>query len=228
MSEFGGFPTATRTFLEGIAATNTKAWFEEHRELYQEGYAEAGRAFVEAIGPDLRKISPEVRFEPRINGSISRINRDIRFSKDKRPYKDHLDLWFWHGENKGWDFPGFFVRLTPKVIWLGAGMHALHGDMLTRFRDAVVDERSGKSLLAAIGKVEAAGPYVVGGKTRKQVPRGYDKGGSRADYLLYEALYAHNESPATAAYASDFGKVALVHFKNTWPIAKWLLDEVVA
>ncbi|HXI56959.1 MAG TPA: DUF2461 family protein [Polyangia bacterium] len=48
------------------------------------------------------------------------INRDIRFFKDKSPYKDHLDLWFWTGDRKGWDASGFFFRLTPDRPMAGA------------------------------------------------------------------------------------------------------------
>lgn len=227
MAKFGGFPQETADFLKGISAHNEKAWFEANRPLYEAGYVAAGKAFVEAMGPELRKISKSVGFEPKIGASMMRVNRDIRFSKDKRPYKDHLDLWFWHGDGKGWSAPGFFLRLTPTMLWLGTGMHAIDGDLLARFRNAVVNEKSGKSLIAAIEKVRSAGPYVVGGKTRKQVPRGYDKDGPRAEYLLYEALYAHYEAPDDVAYDKDFGAHAIEHFRHTWPIAKWLLDEVV-
>jgi uncharacterized protein (DUF2461 family) len=58
MAGFGGFPKATKQFLEGIAENNSKEWFDAHRALYDEGYVGAGRAFVDAIGPALRKISP--------------------------------------------------------------------------------------------------------------------------------------------------------------------------
>ena len=183
ITTFGGFPKATRQFLEGIAANNSKEWFEAHRALYEDGYVAPARAFVEAVGPELRKFSPDVRFEPKINGSIGRVNRDTRFSKDKRLYKDNLDLFFWHGDKKGWDHPGFFIRLTAKDVWLGSGMHHLEGEQLTRYRDAVVDERSGKALVAAIEKIEKAGDYSVGGMARKTVPRGYDKDHPRAELL---------------------------------------------
>ena len=226
MTAFGGFPQETADFLRGISDNNEKPWFEAHRPLFEAGYVNAARSFIEAIGPELRKISPTVDFAPKVGGSMMRVNRDIRFSKDKRPYKDHLDLWFWHGEGKGWSAPGFFLRITPSLIWLGTGMHAIQGDMLKRFRDAVVNDKSGKAMLAAIEKVNNSGPYVVGGKSRKMVPRGYDKTHPRAEYLLYEALYAHYEAPADVAYDPSFGDAAIEHFRNTWPIAKWLLDEV--
>jgi uncharacterized protein (TIGR02453 family) len=94
-SGFSGFPKATITFLSGLSETNTKEWFEGNRDVYEAGYVEPARRFVESMGPRLKQVSPGVKYEPKINGSISRINRDVRFSKDKRPYKDHLDIWFW-------------------------------------------------------------------------------------------------------------------------------------
>jgi uncharacterized protein (TIGR02453 family) len=224
---FQGFPAETFAFLGGIAAHNEKEWFAANRTLYDAGYVDAARSFVEAVGPKLRKISPAVQFEPKIGASIMRVNRDIRFSRDKRPYKDHLDLWFWHGERKGWSHPGFFMRLTAESAWIGAGMHHFEGDTLTRYRDAVVDGRSGEALVAAIAKVEAAGDYVVGGMPRKQVPRGYDKNSPRAGFLLWESLPAMAQLSVDQARAADFGEKALAHFSATWPIAEWLLDEVV-
>jgi uncharacterized protein (TIGR02453 family) len=227
MVEFSGFPKATRQFLAGIAENNTKDWFDANRGLYDEGYVGAGRAFVEAVGPELRKISPDVQFDPKINGSISRVNRDTRFSRDKRPYKDNLDLIFWHVERKGFRHPGFFIRITAKDVWLGSGMHHFENEALTRYRDAVVAERSGKALVAAIEKVEAAGDYMVGSMPRKTVPRGYDKDSPRAKYLLWEGLPAMAQTTMDEAMQPDFADRALAHFRNTWPIGKWLMDNVV-
>lgn len=226
MTAFPGFPPATVAFLIGIAEHNDKEWFTANRELYDTGYVDAGRAFVETIGPELAKISPTVRYEPKIGASLMRVNRDTRFSKDKRPYKDHLDLFFWHGERKGWTHPGFFMRLTADAVWLGAGMHHFEGEMLTRYRDAVVDDRSGKALEAAAAQVEAAGDYAIGSMPRRSVPRGYDKDGPRAKYLLWEGLPAMARMTITDAQAADFGDRALAHFRNTWPIGRWLIAEV--
>lgn len=221
-----GFPPETFAFLAGIAEHNDKAWFTANRGLYDVGYVEAGCAFVEAVGPELQKISPAVQYEPKIGASLMRVNRDTRFSKDKRPYKDHLDLFFWHGERKGWTHPGFFLRLTAESVWAGSGMHHFEGELLTRYRDAVVGERSGRALVAAIAKVEAAGDYGIGSMPRKTVPRGYDKDSARAKYLLWEGLPAMAQLSVADATRSDFDTQVLAHFRNTWPIAKWLLDEV--
>lgn len=226
MPEFGGFPPATFAFLDGIAAHNEKPWFDANRALYEAGYVEPGKAFVAAMGPRLKELSPTVEFDAKVNGSIGRINRDIRFSKNKQPYKTHLALWFWHGERKGWDRPGFYLHLGQDGLFLGAGMHGLQGEVLESFRQSVIHPRSAKALLAAVAAVEGAGSYTIGETTRKQLPRGYAADGPAARYLLNESLHAGVELPKQAAGEADFLDICTQHFRAMWPITKWLLDEV--
>jgi uncharacterized protein (TIGR02453 family) len=221
-----GFPRKTLTFLAGISEHNDKGWFEAHREDYELAYVAPARAFVEELGPRLREVAPDIQHDPRINGSIGRINRDIRLSADKRPYKDHLDLWFWHGDKKGWNRPGFYLRIAPKSVWLGAGMHMFDKEMLGAYRDAVVDERSGAALEKAVSAVRKAG-YDVGERTRKQVPRGYDAAHPRAEFLLFEGLHAGIKLPTAAATREDFADTCLTHFRATWPLGRWIMDELV-
>ena len=227
VSDFAGFPAATFEFLTGIAAHNDKEWFEAHRPLYEAGYVEPAKAFVAALGPQLKKTSPTVQFEPKVNGSLQRVNRDIRFSKDKRPYKTHLNAWFWHGDRKGWDCPGFWFQLTPDRVWMGVGMHGLQGEVLDAYRQSVIHPRSAKALLKAFETVEAKG-YEMGEKTRKLMPKGFPTDGPAAEYLLYESLHAMKELPAEAAKAPDFADVCARHYKAMWPIGQWLLTEVSA
>jgi uncharacterized protein (TIGR02453 family) len=219
------FPPETFAFLEGIAAHNEKIWFDANRALYDKGYVEPGKAFVSEMGPRLRAISPDVQFDPRVNGSIGRVNRDIRFSKDKRPYKTHLGLWFWHGDKKGWEKPGFWFSLEGQSVHLGAGMYGFGKEMLDEFRQSIVHPRSGKALLAAVEAVKSKGPYEIGGKTRKLLPKGFTTDPDRIDYLLYEGLYTSLELPIALARDPGFTDLCLTHYANCWPIAKWLIDE---
>lgn len=223
---FAGFPAATFEFLAGVAIHNEKAWFDANRALYEAGYVEPAKAFVAALGPRLKEISPGVQFDPRVNGSIARVNRDIRFSKDKRPYKTHLDVMFWHGERRSWDAPGFWFRITPDEIWLGVGLYGMQGELLENFRQSVIHPRSAKALLTAVEAVRAAGPYEIGERTRKLMPRGYPADGVAAEYLLHEGLTGLIKLPAPAAQAANFLDDCLGHYRAMWPIGKWLLDEV--
>ena len=223
---FDGFPEATFRFLRGITKNNDKKWFEAHRDEYDAGYVEPAKAFVEAIGPRLRKISKTVQFEPRVNGSLFRINRDVRFGKDKTPYKNHIDLWFWHGDRRGWDSPGFFFRMFADELILGAGMHRFEKASLDAYREAVVAPKSGRELAKTVASLERAG-YRVGGATRKTVPRGFDREHERAPLLLYEGLFAEiTRKPGKEARSPRFVDVCADHFAATWPVARWLLREV--
>src|SRR5262249_21978378 len=97
---FAGFQYELLEFLAGLRAHNDRTWFQAHREEYESLLLEPARDFVEAMGEELARFAPDVNADPRVGGSIFRIARDTRFSKDKRPYKDHLDLWFWQGAGK--------------------------------------------------------------------------------------------------------------------------------
>jgi uncharacterized protein (TIGR02453 family) len=223
---FKGFPPETLAFLNGIHAHNEKSWFDANRELYETGLVAPAREFVDTIGPKLKAIAPGVQYAAKVNGSLSRINRDIRFSKDKRPYKEHLGLWFWHGDKRQWDVPGFWFELTPQHLQLGVGIYMLHGEALDAFRQSVIHPRSGKSLLAAVAAVEAKGKYEIGGKTRKLRPRGFEADPDRGDYLLYEGLYVSATLPVETATRPKLADICLKHYAAMWPIGRWLLDEV--
>jgi len=224
---FNGFPKETLTFLKGLSANNSKAWFDEHRADYDTYYVAPARDFVAAIGPKLQKILPGVQFAPKINGSIFRINRDVRFSNDKTPYKDHLDMWFWVGERKGWDKPGFYFRLTPTGVIAGAGMHRFERSQADKFRQAVVDDKAGKALLKAIKDATSAGPYALGEPSRKTVPRGYDKDHPRAALLLHDGLTVGLETKLPKSlHSAAFVEEYVAHLKAMSPIAKWLLKHV--
>src|SRR3954454_20053567 len=147
---FSGFGDATFRFMRDLGRHNDKAWFQAHRSAYEDDLLEPSMAFIEAIGPLLATFSPGVGAAPRIGGSMMRINRDIRFSKDKRPYKDHLDMMFKAGPAK--TSPGYWFRLTPTSLVLGAGMHMLDKPELDRYRAALDADTSGAELATIITK----------------------------------------------------------------------------
>lgn len=224
---FAGFPDGTFQFLAEIASNNEKGWFDAHRADYQRYYVEPALALVTDLGPRLQSISSSIHWEPKIGGPLSRINRDIRFSPDKTPYKTHLDLWFWTGERRGWDSPGLFFRMFCDGLMLGAGMHQFGKPLLEAYRQAVVDPVAGSELSAVVRQVGALGPYETGGASRKSVPRGYDPGHERADLLRHEGLWAGLEVPIPEeAHPEAFIDYCFGHFRALWPLNAWLLGLV--
>jgi uncharacterized protein (TIGR02453 family) len=230
IAPFSGFPAATTDFLRGLANDNTKAWFDAHRKEYESFYVAPALSFIATIGPRLQaEVDAGLQYEPRINGSLFRIQRDIRFSRDKTPYKPHIDMWFWHGDRKSWQTTGFFFRLAPDSLILGAGMHQFGPEAIKRFRDAVLDPAQGSALTEVVEEIESAPGFAVGGESRKTVPRGFDPQHERARFLRHEGLHAEHETsvPPEAASAAliDY---CIERFKTVSPLNRWLRDAMRA
>ena len=222
--EFVGFPTGTLRFLRGIRKNNTKAWFDRHRADYDECYVAPAKNFVVAVGQSLAKVAPEIVADPRVNGSIFRINRDIRFGKDKRPYKDHLDFAFWQGEKKA-SASSLFFRVSPDGVFIGAGFHQGCPEHQKAFRTAVADPNTGKALAAVAKKLRRSG-YELEGKHYKRFPRGIPDDGPAAEFLLHNALYVVSQDQAKAACDRQIVDLCLKHWKAALPLHRWLINHV--
>ncbi|KAA1249464.1 DUF2461 domain-containing protein [Mycobacterium simiae] len=218
------FPAATVNFLTDLRAHNEKSWFDANRGRYQAEYLEPAKEFVEEIGPELVGLVPGIRAEPWVRGSIFRINRDIRFSKDKRPYKDHLDFWFWEGDRAA-AVAGLFLRVSPDAVLVGAGAHGFDNDQLSTYRAAVVDPASGPELAAVVSELDANG-YEVGGETFKRVPRGFDATAAVERLLRHSALYAHTQLPVRAASSAGFVDTVLADWRTFLGLYNWLTEHV--
>jgi uncharacterized protein (TIGR02453 family) len=218
---FAGFAPEALAFLSDLGRNNRREWFHAHRDEYETLLLEPARDFVEAMGDEL---GPEINADPRVGGSIFRIARDTRFSRDKRPYKDHLDLWFWHGPGPSRERPGFWFRLAPTQLLLGAGMHRFERGVLDRYRDAVVDPESGARLAKAVAAVERSGAD-VGGEHYKRVPAGYDKEHERAGLLLHQGLYAGLELGVPAeTHTPKFPAFCAERYREMRPVLDWLVE----
>ncbi|MCA9792489.1 MAG: DUF2461 domain-containing protein [Candidatus Eremiobacteraeota bacterium] len=182
---FKGFPPETLGFLEGIHAHNEKAWFDENRALYEAGYVAPARAFVEELGPRLKAIAPEVQYEAKVNGSMSRINRDIRFSKDKRPYKTNVGIQFRHAAGKDVHAPGFYLHLSPGEIFCGIGMWRPDKVPLQAIREAIAEAQ--ERALAVVEDPDFAGAWRLGGEALTRAPKGFEKDHPAIEHIKRKA-----------------------------------------
>jgi uncharacterized protein (TIGR02453 family) len=225
MTAFGGFPPETTAFLRELRANNRKEWLDAHRADYDRFWLAPAKAFVAAAGEVLAELAPGIHAEPRVLGSIFRLNRDTRFTRDPGPYKDHIDFWFWEGERRH-AVSGFFARLSPEVVAVGAGSHGVDPERLARFRHGVADPSSGAALAGIAERLEAGG-YRLGGASRKRPPPGFPGDGPAGRFLLHKALFVHHEEPAdqrvhTQAILATCGR----HWQALAPLHRWLTDNV--
>ena len=156
MAAFDGFPRETIAFLTDLGANNEKAWFEAHRAGYERCFVDPALALVEALAPVAATLTPPHKAEARLNGSLRRIHRDVRFSKDKTPYNPQIHLIFWTGSHPNRS-AGIHLVLGPQGLGYGAGHWAFEPDALARYRAALGDPEKRHALEDALRKAAAVG-----------------------------------------------------------------------
>lgn len=223
---FTGFPRGIKTFLTDLAANNNKPWFEAHRGDYEQSLLEPSRAFADAMAARLTELAPPGLGD--IQGSAFRIYRDVRFSKDKTPYKTHLGIAFNAAGSPKGESPGYYFHLEPPRMMLGAGMHAFPKEFLSAYREAVADECLGSSLRRVIDDAAAAG-HEVWGESYKRVPAGYDADHPRADLLRYGGLFvAVTEDIPEVLHSPALVDYCASRYAIMGPVLAWLLEMSAA
>ncbi len=219
------FPLPTLKFLEDLEQHNEKAWFEDHRSNYEEQFLKPAQAFVEKIGKEIHAYNPNFLAIPKIDKSIFRIYRDVRFSKNKQPYKTHLGIFFWEGSGKKLESSGLYFHAEPTNIMIALGMHMFSKEQIAKYRQIMSDDKKALELRALFDTIEEKG-YRLGGKTYKKVPRGFDKNYAHADLLLYSGVYAFMEEPPTKLDNHDWIKKTIHLFKDLLPLHDWLISNI--
>ncbi len=226
---FDGFPKTALRFFADLEKNNNRDWFNAHRDTFDNDVIAPAQAFIEALGNLLRSLHPAVTFDTRANGSGSlfRIYRDVRFSKDKSPYKTHAGILFWLGRNpKKTDNPGFYVGIDAKGAHVYAGMWQFPKKALEKFRDVVSDPDSGAQLAAILTDLEKKG-YEIVEPRYKRVPRGFDQDHPNAALLRLDSVHAGCKSIAPDVVTSpDFVLTAFDHCQTMWPMVEWVHDRV--
>ncbi|MFO7527072.1 MAG: DUF2461 domain-containing protein [Ignavibacteriaceae bacterium] len=221
------FPQNTAAYLSSLSKNNNKEWFEKHRHRYNDEFIQPAVQFVIDLGEKLSTISPDVNYIPKIDKSIFRLYRDIRFSKNKSPFKTNLGLYFWEGTGKKMECSGYYFHLEPKYYFLGAGMYEFTKDHIKVFRDKVADINNGKELNDIIKKILKNKNYKLGGKTFKRIPKGYDPEYKYSDLLLHSGLYIYYENNNLSELISnDPAEYCFKIFKDLRPLHKWLVENV--
>jgi len=222
VSVFNGFPEETVKFLSGLAQNNKKSWFEAHRSEYEQYILKPARCFVQSLGERLIGIAPGIVADPRVNGSIFRIYRDVRFSRDKTPYKTHMGIFCWEGGGPKMECPGFYFHLQPPTLMLGGGIHVFSRGLLEEFRRSVVHPQHGMKLAGAVSRVSKT--LNIGGRHYKRVPRGFDPDHPFAQFLLFNGLTAWTEGAIPdELYGSRIVDHCFEVFRKMVPMHEWLL-----
>lgn len=167
------FRPALFSFLRDLAANNDRDWFAANRSRYEDQLLHPAQQFITDFAPRLRGISRHFNADPRPGkGTLFRIHRDVRFAKDKSPYKTWIGIQFRHKEARDAHAPGFYLHLEPGNVMAGAGMWHPDTKTTNRVRDAIVADAARWQRVSR-GK-RFAERFELGGESLKRPPRGYD------------------------------------------------------
>jgi uncharacterized protein (TIGR02453 family) len=201
---FGGWPEDCQRFFIGLELDNSKRYFEAHRQTYEEAVKGPMVALLESLEADYGE------------GKIFRPHRDIRFSKDKSPYKTNIAASVGMGDDGG------YLSLDARGLTSATGRYELTPDQLTKYRKKVAADSTGVPLAAIVAKLEKSG-YEIGGEELKRVPAGFPPDHPRARLLRHKRLYAWKNFGLQPWLGST---AARKHIVKVWsdaaPLNDWL------
>ncbi|MGP4093452.1 DUF2461 domain-containing protein [Nonomuraea sp. KM90] len=206
---FTGFPDEAFLFYEGLEADNSKTYFARHKQLYEDAVRAPMLALTDELAAEFGA------------AQLFRPYRDVRFSKDKSPYKTHqgafVDL-----------MPaiGLYVEISAAGLFTAGGVYSTASDQLARYRAAVDEDLSGKPLEAIASTLVAEG-YELGGERLKTRPRGFEEDHPRIELLRHKSLYAGMRfEPEEWVHTAQVRE----HVERTWracgPLVEWLCTHV--
>ncbi len=169
-TRFDGFPVAALDFYDDLELDNTKSFWTAHKEVYDTAVKAPMTALVEALEPEFGK------------AKLFRPYRDVRFAKDKTPYKTHQGGFVQAGPGTG-----YYVQVGAPGVMVGVGFYDPGSPHLAALREAIDDDRSGRQLRRILNALQKAG-WELGGEALKTAPRGYDADHPRIDLLRHKSI----------------------------------------
>jgi uncharacterized protein (TIGR02453 family) len=204
-------------FASELKLNNNRPWFIEHKADYENARS-CFEEFVAELIFDLSKSEPLGGLTPK--DCIYRLNRDLRFSKDKTPYKPYLSAYIAPGGRKSRKL-GYYAHLEPGNVMLAGGLYDPEPQQLTAFRDAISrDAREFKSIISDPKFVEYFGS--VGGDALKTIPRGYPADHPEAALLRLKTVTVIHKVTDDAALAPGFFEHTIKTFGVMKPFLEYL------
>lgn len=209
MNDFAGFPEAALDFYDDLEMDNTKSFWEAHKQVH----AESVKAPMVALTDELEKDFGKAK--------IFRPYRDVRFAKDKTPYKTSQGAFVAAGPACGW-----YVEISARGVRTGAGFYDASGSDLARLRTSIDQEATGKQLERILAKLEKAG-FTVGGQQLKTSPRGYDADHPRIGLLRHKSLTVGKDYGFDPIiHSADLVAAVRADWKASRPLVEWVAERL--
>ena len=215
------FTKRTYEFLCELSQNNRRDWFNENKHRYEDDVRTPALIFIEEMKPRLKSISPHFRAIPKkTGGSLMRIYRDTRFSKDKTPYKTNIGIQFRHEAGKDIHAPGFYVHIEPGSVFLAAGIWHPDNKVLGRIRDMIDDNPS--AWKSALKKAQFRKFYNLTGASLTMPPRGFSKDHPLITDLKRKDFIAMHTLGTNDIFDSGFQEKIIQRFSAAVPFVRYL------
>ncbi len=223
-AKFAGFPSDYFQFFRDLGANNNREWFQASKDRYKASVQQPLMAFIEAMDVPLGRVSECFLADPRpVGGSMFRIYRDVRFSKDKSPYKEHGACQFRHMAGKDAHAPGFYVHLAPGEVFFGGGIWMPPSPVLRRVREAIA-ERSDRWLEIIGARTFRKRFGEVRGDALKRPPQGFDPEHPAIEDLKRKSFFAMAEADEKTACSAGFVREVARSFEALAPFMELLTE----
>jgi uncharacterized protein (TIGR02453 family) len=219
------FTPAALRFLRQLAAHNDKQWFEAHRAQYEEEIREPMRELIEELDARFARFAPEIGGDPK--RSMFRINRDIRFSSDKSPYKTHAACWFHHrrasgrvGSEAAEGSAGFYFHFEPGRSSVGAGLWMPPRPQLNRLRESIAEKPD--TFTRMVRGLPKRFDGLDDSAVLKRMPRGYSEEHPAAQWLRYQSFTSGRSLTDTQVTNAKLPALLEREFEGLLPLVRWL------
>lgn len=223
---FTPFRPAALTFFRQLARNNSKRWFEARRPLFQSEILQPLMALVEEVDVAFARFAPEITGNPK--RSVFRIHRDVRFSRDKSPYKTHAACWFYHldaGRGVGGDADGgagFYFHFAPREIMIAAGIWMPPRPSVQKIREAIVADQEGFEALVDSRTFKRRYRGLDTEGMLKRMPRGYAEDHPAAKWLRYQSFTVARTLSEKELFSPRLPQILAKDYERLTPYVRWL------
>ena len=224
-SRYSGFEPETVKFLSELKKNNNREWFNENKSRYEELVLDVALHFIQSMHDPLKEMAPHFTAIPkRMGGSLMRVYRDTRFSKNKLPYKTNIGIQFRHEQAKSAHSPGYYVHVDPDDVFIGAGMWMPESQPLLAIRERIRDKSA--EWTRAKGDKAFARHFKLGGSSLTRPPRGFDKEHPMIEDIKRKSFIAVKNMTHVDALSPQFQRKVETAFKAATPYMQFLCKAV--
>ena len=220
-----GFNEESLGFLEELAANNNREWFKENKSRYEELVLDVALRFIDSMHAPLEQFAPHFTAIPtRVGGSLMRVYRDTRFSKNKLPYKTNIGIQFRHEDARDVHAPGYYVHIEPDTVFLGAGMWRPQSEPLRSIRERIAARPAEWG--RAVSDAAFRRHFRLGGESLTRPPRGFDKSHACIDDIKRTSFIAVKDMAVESCLTPKFQQRVETAFRAAEPFMRFLCKSV--